>query len=343
MSDYIGNRPAPTPLTPDQLASALPGAVAQLPTISFRNKLINGDFRVWQRGTSFSAISPQYIADRWLVQHAAAALTCAYTRQTTSSFGISAYYLRIARTAGTSVTVHQLSQRIEGARTFAGKKVTVSITAQDATAATVLNVGLRQVFGTGGSPTAAVNLTNQNITLSGTVTTYALTFDVPSVASATFGSNGDDYLELVINLPLAANFQVDLLKAQVEEGTVATTFEDRPIGLELSLCKRYFYNFLNGAAPRWVGVAGTTTAYSRLGGPHPVPMRAAPVVSMTGTALPLFDGSVTTNVATFGTTYCTAEAAEFDGTLSVAVTAGRPLIAFQNASGTMNLSMSAEL
>jgi hypothetical protein len=41
MSDYIGNRPAPVPLTPDQIS----GAVAQLPTFSLRNRIQNGCFR----------------------------------------------------------------------------------------------------------------------------------------------------------------------------------------------------------------------------------------------------------------------------------------------------------
>ena len=36
------------------------------PLAGFRNQLINGDFRIWQRGTSFAQQgSSRYIADRW--------------------------------------------------------------------------------------------------------------------------------------------------------------------------------------------------------------------------------------------------------------------------------------
>ena len=34
--------------------------------------------------------------------------------------------------------------------------------------------------------------------------------------------------------------------AQLEEGSVATPFENRPYGIELSLCQRYFWKTTNG-------------------------------------------------------------------------------------------------
>ena len=43
-----------------------------LPTegsLSGRNMLINGGMQFWQRGTSFSASSAAYNADRWLVDN----------------------------------------------------------------------------------------------------------------------------------------------------------------------------------------------------------------------------------------------------------------------------------
>lgn len=45
-------------------------ALANLPTISNPNLLINGDFRVWQRGTSFSNFANKYTADRWYIANA---------------------------------------------------------------------------------------------------------------------------------------------------------------------------------------------------------------------------------------------------------------------------------
>lgn len=41
-------------------------------SVSNPNILINGDFQVWQRGTSFSNIENQYTADRWLIKNSKA-------------------------------------------------------------------------------------------------------------------------------------------------------------------------------------------------------------------------------------------------------------------------------
>lgn len=45
-------------------------ALANLPTISNPNLLINGDFQVWQRGESFSGYENAYCADRWNIRNA---------------------------------------------------------------------------------------------------------------------------------------------------------------------------------------------------------------------------------------------------------------------------------
>lgn len=45
-------------------------ALANLPTISNPNLLINGDFQIWQRGESFSNIANKYTADRWKIKNA---------------------------------------------------------------------------------------------------------------------------------------------------------------------------------------------------------------------------------------------------------------------------------
>ena len=53
----------------------------------------------------------------------------------------------------------------------------------------------------------------------------------------------------------------NLDKVQVEEGTVATPFEHRPISVELSLCQRYFFKSYNdGVTP---GTATEVGAYYR--------------------------------------------------------------------------------
>jgi len=67
----------------------------------------------------------------------------------------------------------------------------------------------------------------------------------------------------------------NLDKVMVEEGTVATPFEHRPISVELSLCKRYFENLGLTFAGHWGGSKGpnaSTTIY------YEVEKRATPDV-----------------------------------------------------------------
>jgi hypothetical protein len=72
---------------------------------------------------------------------------------------------------------------------------------------------------------------------------------------------------------------------QLEKGSTATSFDYRPYGTELSLCQRYYVNAdgkTNTFQPLFFG-----TLYSNTGGTYmmnlPVPMRAIPSISSSGT------------------------------------------------------------
>lgn len=61
---------------------------------------------------------------------------------------------------------------------------------------------------------------------------------------------------------------------QLEEGSVATPFEQRPYGLELSLCQRY-YQIIRQRIVQSQAAGGYTSISTTL----PVPMRIAPIVT----------------------------------------------------------------
>lgn len=66
-------------------------------------------------------------------------------------------------------------------------------------------------------------------------------------------------------------------KVQLEEGSIDTPFEQRPIGLELSLCQRYFYRH-SSFGSGWTGY--TTNGYSVfIDISLPVTMRSSPSIS----------------------------------------------------------------
>ena len=71
-----------------------------------------------------------------------------------------------------------------------------------------------------------------------------------------------------------------LTGVQLEEGTVATPFEHRPIGMELSLCQRYTTTIGSGYFAG-NGVGSSTVSF---GAPLCVPLRAAPSIEKIGGA-----------------------------------------------------------
>lgn len=204
----------------------------------FRNKLINGAFDVWQRGTSFSAVTPIFTADRWFVTHAGSALVASYTRLDAAGvWGEAKYYIRLARTSGSGMTQHSFTQRIEGVETLQGSKATFSFDCRDVNGAQTIGVRLVQNFGSSGSADVTIASQSVSVPTGSTPQRRSVTFDIPSIAGKTIGAN--NYLALIIDLPLGGNFQIDISNAQLEAGAVATPFERRPPGQELLLCKRY--------------------------------------------------------------------------------------------------------
>jgi len=99
--------------------------------VAGKNKIINGDFGIWQRGTSFSsATGLGYTADRWFLSWSGTT-TIAVSRQTFTPGTApvagyeSSHFARIARTAGSADDY--FLQRIEDCRTFAGQTITASL------------------------------------------------------------------------------------------------------------------------------------------------------------------------------------------------------------------------
>jgi hypothetical protein len=116
------------------------------PLAGFRNRIINGNFDIWQRGTSFSnPVDNTYTADRWVVVYNGSGATRtaitqkAFVVGSTEAAPGAALYLEFAQTvAGSGGTFNVFQQRIEDVRTFGGQTVTVSFYARGASAALTL-------------------------------------------------------------------------------------------------------------------------------------------------------------------------------------------------------------
>ena len=218
------------------------------PISGFRNAIINGDFKINQRGFTSTTANSVYTFDRWVTTVAG---TQTYSTQafspgaSPSSGGIN--YLRIVTTAGAS-NYATIQQRIEDVRTFAGDTVTISFWAKAASGTPKIDITPGQNFGSGGSTT--VSVTSKAVTLSTAWQRFTHTVTVPSISGKTVGTSS--YLALELQLNNAYNASIgqqsntfDIWGVQVEKGTIATPFEQRPIGVEIALCQRYYEKSYN--------------------------------------------------------------------------------------------------
>jgi hypothetical protein len=268
------------------------------------NRIINGAFDFWQRGTSFTANA--YGADRWLNNSSSATGTMsrqAFALGDTLGTNNPTYFLR-QTVSGQSASgdYAQFLQPIEGVRSYAGQTITILGWARRSSGSGNMAVELVQGFGTGGSPSSAVFVTPQTVTLTSSFAPFAVTIAVPSITGKTLGTNGNDYLSLNFWTSAGSTFNartnslgiqtigVDLWGVHIKVGThttAATTLYKQPeLGPELARCQRYFLA-LGGNSPYerfGIGIAGSTT----LGYPivfFPTEMRVSPAVSAIGTAL----------------------------------------------------------
>lgn len=255
------------------------GSNAVTPFAGFKNKIINGNFDFWQRGSSFSnPAGGTLCADRWLLYYDGAGATRTLSRQAftigqTDVPNEPVYFFRWNQSvAGSGGTTNILTQRIEGVRTLAGQTITVSFYAKASSSVTMPDIYYYQYFGTGGSPSSPVTASiSTNISLTTSWQKFAFTYIVPSISGKTLGSNNDDYTELCgFGLPRNATFTIDIAQVQIEAGSVATPFEMRPLQTELALCQRYFQ-----AASTFI-YAGS---FARICYMFPVPMRVAPTLA----------------------------------------------------------------
>ena len=234
-------------------------------TFSFKNKIINGNFDMWQRNTSFNAVAINaYTADRWAISYNNGG-TRNVTRQSFSSGQTDVpnnpfYFLRVQQTvAGTGGAFNAINQKIESSRTLSGKRAVLTFWAKGSTSFSV-STALQQWFGTGGSPDPQVIIDGGAVAITTSWQKYTVNFQLPSVAGKILGTDSlTDFLQLTFFFPINSTFTFDLAQVQLEEGSYATSFEQRPIGTELALCQRY-YQFYGGA----LSLAGGTSTGSNL-------------------------------------------------------------------------------
>jgi hypothetical protein len=242
-----------------------------------KNKILNSDSSIWQRGTSFTG-GDQYTADRWRMEGDTTGYAVSrqsFTAGTAPVVGYeSQFFTRLTR--GTGGSFVNLQQRIEDVRTFANQTVTLSFWAK-ASASCTIEPYYIQIFGSGGSGAVSASF-GTTTTLTTSWVRYSYTVTVASVSGKTIGAGS--YLNiLTARITSGTNVDVDTWGVQLEAGSVATAFQTATgtIQGELSACQRYYWRNTPGTnyGTYGVGVAGSATnAYIPIA--LPVSMRVVP-------------------------------------------------------------------
>jgi hypothetical protein len=223
-----------------------------------KNKIINGDFGIWQRGTSFTT-NNAYTADRFLMVTTVGQGTVTQQTFTPGTAPVTGYegtfFLRYVATILN--TDPRIIQGIEDVRTFAGQTVTVSFWAKSDVSDAISAIQLSQIFGSGGS--AAVSTSATGPTLTSSWARYSATIAVPSISGKTIGTNSN--LRLTFDLKNSAAFDFDVWGVQVEAGSVASPFQTATgtIQGELAACQRYYWRQTPGTATGGYGVGQSTS------------------------------------------------------------------------------------
>lgn len=210
-----------------------------------RNRIINGDMRISQRGSSFASGAAQYTLDRWQFYRGASATGATCTFASTSSIPgyINANYAQIQRNSGdtnTNSLSFQTSLESINIKDFAGKTITLSFFGF-CSGGTIGNTTCQIISGTGTDSSLAVGFSGQataaTITLAGsaTWTKNTVTVTLPSTATQL----GLSFAYTPTGTAGASDF-FGVSYVQLELGTVATPFGQISYGTQLSLCQRYF-------------------------------------------------------------------------------------------------------
>jgi len=211
----------------------LAGQFDSASTFGFKNRFINGQMQVAQRGTSGTSGSsvpttaPTYPSvDRWFAYATGATVTVAQVA------GSGANKNNLQVTGAASVTAVGVGQRIESLNSYdlAGNTVTLSVNMSNS----VLSTVSWQASYASSTDTWATKTTiaTGSFTVTSSLANYTAQIVIP--AAATTG------IEVLFTVAAQTSGTWVIGNAQLEKTTAtATTFDYRPYGTELALCQRY--------------------------------------------------------------------------------------------------------
>ncbi len=330
------------------ISSAL-GSSALLPAgLGFRNKIINGDMRINQRGASTSSTNVGYLVDRW-VMYAGSNLTSLNT-STDAPAGFTNSIYAETTTASGPASYHGIVQQIEGNNiadlgfgTAWAKPVVISFWVKSTKTGVAnfsfANNGNLRTFTTTYTIDVANTWEKKIIYINGDTSGTWLTtngmglrlwWDLGSTTSYNTTVNtwvGTDSIRTssqTHNLTATLNARLYLTGVQLEQNYQPTPFEQRPIGVELELCQRYYHRMID---PVGVGVSqGSGGGSARVTIPFYTKMRATPTSTVSGT-LSFYNGTTTSTATSIASSQNSVSHAQIDFPAMFA-TAGQAVVLY---------------
>jgi len=267
------------------MSTAIINSTGSFPKAARKNLLINGDFRIWQRG--FSGTSG-YVADRWRPTTGIA------TQARVSNTAETCAIRLVASNAGDRFFGQGVELDVVGlpSQFPVGTKLTFSFRAKAPNGANLrVYSAFRDAVSSGSNQSF---IENEIIgTGTGSYENYVHTIEVDVAPNATNTS-----LAVFIGASLGVSDELEVSWAQLEFGDTATDFEYRPIAEELSLCQRYY--FKNATWVKHGAPISQTGGFGQRRGSveFPVSMRVTPTVTYDISATGLETTSITSSSPT---------------------------------------------
>ena len=267
---------------------------------SERNKVINGDFSVAQRGTSLTSTDSanndaKYTLDRW--QLFSDGNDVVDVTQETTTVPTNQLYA-IALDVETANKKFGIAQKIEQKNCvdLIGNEVTLSfkakvsattnldnvkcaIIAWDGTADTLTDDMISAWGAEGTDPTLATNYTYENTPANLNLTTSYATYTTTATIDTSGAKNVVVFIWSDVTTTSAGEF-LYITDVQLESGPSNSIFERKSIEQQLASCQRYYYQYGGTTEFERLGdgyVSNSTLSYVMF--PHPVEMRTTPSYS----------------------------------------------------------------
>lgn len=269
-------------------------------TFGFKNRLINGGLQVWQRGTSVAGVNAYTSADRWYMSGSG---TMTSARSATLDSPNGNYSLVL--TSGATSSYINPSQAIEAANVYSlrGKTVTFSFYCKLTAGTWGGGALLPQLFYSNSSDALNISTGVQTATVAYVAATPTASWQLVRASYLIPADAVGLTFQMNTSASQASGVAWAYSDMQVELGYAVTSFDQRPQGMELMLCQRYYQkSYEQGTVPGTVtrtGVVMLGTYSNTATGPNngvglkfPVVMRVAP------TSVVYYDPDATNTTAT---------------------------------------------